>query len=138
MNDTKPRATTRTWATVTTDRMDGAVVQVRRHTVTLTRTPAGPEGTINGEACELARAVSILQGANVTTVTSETLEAAQIGKARACKLHQLMHRAGVPAGEHYGLAGAALDRPVLSLAALTEEDARMVWCFLQDTHGRAA
>ncbi|GAA5438167.1 hypothetical protein [Deinococcus aquaticus] len=131
MNDTTaPRTLSRTWETVTLDRMDGAVVQTRAHTVTLTRTPAGIEAQVNGEACELARAVSILNGADRVTVTAQTLEAPTIGKTRAARLHRLMARAGVPSGEHYGFAGAALDRPVFSLAALTEEDARAVWAFL--------
>ncbi|GHF32368.1 hypothetical protein HNQ07_000415 [Deinococcus metalli] len=140
MNDTTPtpRAQTRTWATVTADCMDGAVVQVRHHTVTLTRTPAGIEATVDGQECELHVAVSILHGADRATVTAETLEPAPIGKTRACELHKLMHRAGVPSGEHYGFAGAALDRPVYSLAALTEADARQVWLFLRSTHPQAA
>lgn len=61
-----------------------------------------------------------------------------IGKARAHKLHGLMARAGIPAGEHYGFAGAALDQAVYSLAALTEAQARAVWRFLTATHPAAA
>ncbi|AWT35867.1 hypothetical protein [Deinococcus daejeonensis] len=134
MNDTTaPRALSRTWETLTLDRMDGAVVQTRAHTVTLTRTPAGIEAQVNGEACDLTRAVGILQGADTVTVTAQTLEAPTIGKARAAGLHRLMARAGVPSGEHYGFAGAALDRAVFSLAALTEGDARAVWAFLRAT-----
>ncbi|WP_231557312.1 hypothetical protein [Deinococcus sp. YIM 77859] len=53
-----------------------------------------------------------------------------IGKARAAKLHRLMGRAGIPSGEHYSFAGAALNLPVYSLAALTEDQARQVWRFL--------
>ena len=49
-----------------------------------------------------------------------------------------MARAGVPSGEHYGFAGAALDKAVYSLAALTEPEARAVWQFLQATHSAAA
>lgn len=134
---TTTRATSRTWATATTYRECGVVTGQAVQSVTLTRTPGGLEATVNGEACELRRAVSILQGATRTTVTAETLEPAPIGKARACDLHKLMARAGVPSGEHYGLAGAALDRPVFSLATLTETDARAVWHFLQATHPHA-
>ncbi|MVN85161.1 hypothetical protein GO986_00040 [Deinococcus sp. HMF7620] len=133
MNDTTPRALTRTWATVTHCRAydeDWGTVQA---TVTLTRTPAGIEATVNGEACELTHALSILRGADTVSVTAETLEPAPIGRPRAAKLHRLMARAGVPSGEHYGFARAALDRPVFSLAALTEGEARQVWSFLRAT-----
>lgn len=137
MNTTRPRAITRTWDAHTTYRECGVVTGSAVHTVTLTRTPAGLEATVNGEACELRRAVSILHGASHTTVTAEMLEPAPIGNARAAKLHGLMARAGVPSAEHYGFAGAALDRPVSSLAALTDAEARAVWAFLQDTHPHA-
>ena len=140
MQDTAPRATTRTRNTVTHDRMDGAVIQIREHTVTLTRTAAGIEAVVDGQPCDLRHAVNILRGATTTTVTHEVLEAAPIGKARAARLHRLMARAGVASGEHYAFAAAALDRAVHSLAALTEPDARAVWDFLAFTfpHIKAA
>lgn len=137
MNTTTARAHTRTWQTVTRDRLDGAVIQTRAHTVTLTRTAHGIEATVNGQPAPLEDAVSILQGADSVTKTGEVMEAAPIGKPRAARLHRLMARAGVPSGEHYGFAGAALDRPVFSLAALTEEDARSVWRFLCATFPQA-
>ncbi|PTA68983.1 hypothetical protein [Deinococcus arcticus] len=139
MNDsTAPRATSRTWAATVTDRECGVTVARTVYTVTLTRTPAGIEATVNGEACEVARAVGILQAAHTVTLTAEVLAPAPIGKPRAAKLHRLMAHAGVPSGEHYGFAGAALDRPVYSLAGLTEDEARQVWGFLRATFPSAA
>ena len=82
-------------------------------------------------AAQVAHEVSYLDGVTFTPAPRE------IGKARAAKLHRLMGRAGIPSGEHYGFAGAALDRPVYSLAALTEAEARAVWHFLQFTHAAA-
>ncbi|UQN04967.1 hypothetical protein [Deinococcus sp. QL22] len=134
MNDTAPRAMTRTWEAHITYRECSVVTGTAIHTVTLTSTAAGIEADIDGEAAELACAVSILGAADTLTLISETLEAAPIGKARASKLHRIMARYGVPSGEHYAFASAALDAPVYSLALLTEPDARAVWRFLQQTH----
>ncbi|MFB9995527.1 hypothetical protein ACFFLM_26705 [Deinococcus oregonensis] len=134
MNDTKPRAETRTWEAHTVYRECSVVTGTATHTVTLTRTAAGIEATVDSEAAELGAALRILHSADTLTLISETLEAAPIGKARAAKLHRLMARAGVPSGEHYALAAAALDAPVYSLALLSEPEARNVWRFLQQTH----
>ncbi|KQR15595.1 hypothetical protein [Deinococcus sp. Leaf326] len=125
----KARAITRTWNTVTHDCMDGAVVQVRHHTVTLTRTDAGLVAEIDGQPANILKADQILRGATFRTVTAEVLEApATIGKARAYRLHKIMGRLGLH--EHYGLAARALGRDVFSLAALTEAEARTVWAFV--------
>lgn len=80
MTGTKPHVLTRSCDPVTTDRMDGTVVQVRRHTVTLIRTPAGLVDHVDGEPCDLHRAVTILQYATQTTVTHEFLEPAPSGR----------------------------------------------------------
>ncbi|WP_216319769.1 hypothetical protein [Deinococcus aestuarii] len=136
-----PRPKTRTWATVTTYTAHGEHWGTARHTVTLTRDAAGTmTAEVNGQPAPLARAVGILQGADTATLTHEAYlgEPAPIGKRRACELHRLMGQMGVPSHEHYGFAGAALDRPVYSLAALTEAEARAVSRFLCATHGRAA
>lgn len=142
MNDTstpteKPAATFRAWEAVVIFRECGVVTERRVYAVTLARTADGFAATVNGQPCPHGEAARLLNMADRVTVTAETLEAPTpptIGKARASKLHRLMARAGVPTGEHYGFAGAALDRPVYSLAALTEEDARAVWRFLAFTH----
>lgn len=62
----------------------------------------------------------------------------KIGKARAATLHRLMARAGIPSGQHYGFASDALGEPVYSLAALSEQQARVVWRWLQATTPNAA
>lgn len=136
--NTRTPATSRTWQTVAFLEDCGTVRDVARHTVTLTMTPAGIVATVDGQAVSEAQAVSILNRADRVTVTAETLAPAPIGKGRACELHKIMARAGVPSGEHYAFAAAALDTPVYSLAALTEPEARAVWRFLTATHSAAA
>jgi hypothetical protein len=139
MHPTTPRALTRTWDTTTLDRMDGAVVQVRQHTVTLTRTPAGLVATVDGEAATLERAVRLLEAADRVTVLSEVLEPTPIGNARAARLHRLLGRLGLPSAQHYALAAAALGEwaPLPSLAALSEREARTVWAHVCHTYPQA-
>lgn len=137
MNDTtaqKPEALSRTWAAVIEDRAYSEVWGVRRHTVTLSRAYVGAPMTaeVDGEAADFEEAVRLLARAEVLTLTAETLAplpAPTIGKARASRLHRLMGRAGLM--EHYGFARRVLGREVYSLAALTEEEARKVWQFVQ-------
>jgi len=50
-----------------------------------------------------------------------------IGKTVACKLHKDM--AGLGLGRHYEVAGEVLGRMVLSLAALTRNEAAEVWSY---------
>lgn len=57
----------------------------------------------------------------------------KIGKARARNMHVEMGKRGIPSGEHYRYASQVLGRPVFSLAALTEAEARLVW---RDVVGR--
>lgn len=117
------RAHTRTWNTSTDDLMDGAVVQVRTHTVTLTRTPAGIVALIDGKPADVREADRILRGATTLTVQTEVLEAV-IGNAVACELHKDLGR--LRFRDHYATASDALGRRVTSLAALTADEARTV------------
>ncbi|WP_034401910.1 hypothetical protein [Deinococcus sp. RL] len=129
----------RTFAAVIEHRPYGEYWGDTRHTVTLTATAQGIAAQVNGQDVPTAEALGILSRADRVEVIEETpMPAPTIGKARAARLHRLMARYGVPSGEHYGFAGAALDRPVFSLAALTEPEARAVWQFLQATHSAAA
>ena len=48
-------------------------------------------------------------------------------RARARKMHKELGRLGLPADARYALAAELLGRPVESLTALTEEEARRVW-----------
>lgn len=130
----KVPALSRTWDTVTLDRMDSAVVQVRRHTVTLRRIEGEIEATIDGVARPLRDAVNILNGADSVTVTREELAPQPVGHALACELHRTLARAGIPSKEHYGYAAAALDHPVHSLALLTTDQVAAVLAFLAFTH----
>lgn len=141
MNDTakpKPRAITRTWNTVTHDCMDGAVVQVRQHTVTLSRAEGVLTAEIDGQPADVLDADRILSGATFRTKVSEVLEPEVIGKPAAWELHRALGRAGIPSKEHYGYAAAALDRPVYSLALLTADESESVLLFLAFTHGIVA
>ena len=133
MNSTK--ALSRTWQTVTTYRECGVSVEVARDTVTLSRAFLGGElaATVNGQAAQVERALSLLKNADQQpTLTAETLAPLPIGKARASKLHKIMGRVGLPSFQHYGLAAAALCEPfpLDSLATLTEQEARRVWAHL--------
>ena len=132
MNSTK--AISRTWQTVTTYRECGVVTEVSRQTVTLSREVLGGElsASVNGQAVELPRALSLLRNADSVTVMAETLAPQPIGKARAARLHKIMGRVGLPSFQHYGLAAAALCEPfpLDSLASLTEQEARRVWAHL--------
>lgn len=130
----KVPALSRTWATITSDCMDGAVVQTRRHTVTLRRIEGKIEATIDGVARPLRDAISILKGADSVTVTHEELAPQPVGNALACELHRTLARAGIPSKEHYGYAAAALDHPVHSLALLTADQVAAVLAFLAFTH----
>lgn len=121
--NTTTRAATRTWNTSTDDRMDGAVVQIRTHTVTLTRTPAGIVALIDGQPADVRDADRILRGATTLTVQAEVLEAV-IGKPAACELHKTLGRLSFR--DHYLTASDALGRPVPSLAALTADEAATV------------
>ena len=56
-----------------------------------------------------------------------TFERATIGRARASRLHRILSRLGLGNADHYRAASAALGRMVVSLAALSEQEARRVW-----------
>ncbi|MBZ9713725.1 hypothetical protein [Deinococcus multiflagellatus] len=132
------RADSRTWNATVTYQECGVVTERITYTVTLTRTPAGIEATVNGEACALERALNILRGATELKMTSEVLAPPTIRRTYAAHLHRLMGRVGLRKGEHYALASAALERPVSSFAALTEPEAEIVFSFLLDTHPQVA
>ena len=129
----------RTFAAVIEHRPHGEYWGDTRYTVTLTATAQGIAAQVGGQTVPTAEALGILsRAARVEVLEEVPMPAPTIGKARAARLHRLMARYGVPSGEHYGFAGAALDRPVFSLADLTEPEARAVWQFLQATHSAAA
>ena len=117
---------------LTVDRECGVVVDVRSHTVTLTRTAAGLAAEIDGQVAMLDSAVRLLTQAQRVSLLEEVLtapapvagEVAVIGKAVACELHRELGRLGYR--EHYALAGDVLNRVVLSLAAITAAERDLV------------
>lgn len=150
MNDSSPVTVTRTWKVALYGSYGegrSATVYLGTRTVTLT---GGRDGRgrrlpltaqVDGQPAPISEAVGLLEWANVegrVTLLSEERVVPTIGKPRAARLHRLLSHAGIPSGEHCGFAGAALDRPVFSLAALTEPEARAVWRFLIATHPSAA
>lgn len=70
---TKVPALSRTWEVVTDYRPYGEDWGSSTYTVTLTRTPVGLIGMVDSEPVELARAVSLLEGAASTRVISELI-----------------------------------------------------------------
>ena len=82
-------------------------------------------GTLNGQAmtghCWAACTLADL------AYLPFSFERATIGKARASRLHRILSRLGLGNADHYRAASAALSRPVGSLAALSEQEARRVW-----------
>lgn len=145
MKDTSPVTVTRTWEVAlygSYGEGPSARVYLGTRTVTLSggRNARGQLLPIVAQVggCEVSEeeAVSLLNWAKAegrVTLLSEQRTVPTIGKRRGCELHRLMSRVGIPSREHYGFAGAALDQPVYSLAALTEADARQVWRFLCET-----
>jgi hypothetical protein len=125
----KPRAITRTWAITLIFRECSVVTGSADYIVTLIRTADGLVAEVDGQPETLYRAVQMLEAAEKTVVLSEVLEPTPIGKARASRLHRLLGRLGLASAQHYALAAAALGewRPLPSLAALTEREARTVW-----------
>lgn len=66
-------ALARTWATITADRMDGAVVQVRKNIVTISREGGEYRAWADGEEITVHAADSILRGADTRTVIHEII-----------------------------------------------------------------
>lgn len=63
------------------------------------------------------------RGTLTTAVTTDE----SIGTARAVAMHGQLTRLGLPRDAHFHFASQALGRPIQSLAALSETDARTVW-----------
>jgi len=126
--NTDRRADYRKFDVLTVDRECGVVVDVRSHTVTLTRTAAGLIAEIDGLADTVDSAVRLLTQAQRVNLLEEVLTAPMptgvIGKAVACELHRELGRLGYR--EHYALAGDVLNRVVPSLAALTAAERDLV------------
>lgn len=70
----KPRALSRTWQAIVTDRECGVVVARTVHTITLYRTQDGFAAIVDGQPATLKRANNLLAWAHTCTVLAETLE----------------------------------------------------------------
>lgn len=69
----KVPALSRTWETVTDDCMDGAVVQTRRHTVTISKLSGHFTAEIDGQPAGVMDVDAILRGATTKTVIHEII-----------------------------------------------------------------
>lgn len=130
MKTTAPRAISRTWSAFTTYRECSVVTGTAIHTVTMVRTADGFTATVDGQPADVLDAARILSGADRLIVTAELLDTPPtIGKGRACELHRIMGKVGLPHAQHYALAAAALGEwsPLPTLSDLTESEARAVW-----------
>lgn len=125
---TAPRAKTVTYKARVADREYGVIRSIQHHYVTLTRDHKGVKAAVvDGENVPFAEAVALLNAASQTEKIEEFYwPTPTIGKARACELHRELGRLGYRSATHYALAEQALERPVSSLAALTEEEAATV------------
>jgi len=92
----------------------GVVVDVRSHTVTLTRTDTDLTATANGEAVNIERVVQLLQQAARVWLLEEVLLPV-IGNPAARLLHIELHRLGYrTSASHYEVAATVLGRAVTS------------------------
>ena len=86
--------------------------------------------SVNGLPVSIERAALLLTWARDTGTVKQVgafAPALTLGKPRASGLHRILARLGLGRFDHYRAASAALGRPVGSLAALTEQEARRVW-----------
>ncbi|GGO28471.1 hypothetical protein [Deinococcus humi] len=130
MHDIKPRVLSRTWDAHTTYRECSVITGTATHTFTMSRTPDGFRVTVDGKSVDVLDAARLLSGADHLIVVAEVLDTPPtIGKGRACELHRIMGKVGLPHAQHYALAAAALGEwaPLPTLSDLTESEARAVW-----------
>ncbi|UQN09195.1 hypothetical protein [Deinococcus sp. QL22] len=89
---------------------------------------------INGEPAEFAHAIRLLKGTEKVWLESEVLSASQpVDKRPAYLLHVELGRLGYKS--HYELASQALERPVSSLATLTDQELAVRLRPAQPAHG---
>ena len=105
----------------------------------MSRTPDGFTAIVDGQPVDVLDAARILSSADHLTVTAEVLETPPtIGKGRACELLRIMGKMRLPHAQHYAFAAALGEwSPLLSLAALTEGEARTVWTYLSTLYPAA-
>ena len=135
MNDT-----TRTFRASYLVMTEGAVLSAHNHLLTFTGYGADIVITLDGQPCSFEHAEAITRCA-LSLGSFERLSGPSltptIGKPAAHTLHVELAKRGYPTN-HYDLASGVLGRDVASLAALTENEARMVWTSLIHGAGVAA
>ena len=125
----------RVWNLTAAAILDGAVLSVHSYTVKVERVgDTLTAASVNGLPVSIERAALLLTWARDTGTVKqvEAFDPLALGKPRASRLHRILARLGLGNADHYRAASAALGRPVGSLAALSEPEARRVW-----NHARA-
>ena len=125
----------RVWNLTAAAILDGAVLSVHSYTVKVEREgDTLTAASVNGLPVSIERAALLLIWARDTGTVKqvEAFDPAPLGKPRASRLHRILALLGLSNLDHYRAASAALGRPVGSLAALSEPEARRVW-----NHARA-
>ena len=123
----------RTWKATCYAMQDGAVLSVHSYTVKVERLgDILTAAYVDGQQVSIERAALLLTWARDTGTVKQVeafdpAPALTLGKPRASRLHRILARLGLSNPDHYRAASAALGRPVGSLAALSEQEARRVW-----------
>ena len=123
----------RVWNLTAAAILDGAVLSVHSYTVKVERVgDTLTAASVNGLPVSIERAAHLLTWARDTGTVKQVeafdpAPALTLGKPRASGLHRILARLGLGRFDHYRAASAAMCRPVGSLAALTEQEARRVW-----------
>ena len=122
-------STTRTFTAHYPIFLDDAVIASASHQITATGYGAELRFELDGQPATEEQVMTIRQLAEARGAFERVSgpEMLSIGKTIACKLHKDM--AGLDVHRHYEVAGEVLGRTVLSLAALTRDEAAEVWSY---------
>jgi len=109
--------------------LDDAVIAQASHQITATGYGAALTFELDGQAATEEQVMNVRQLAEARGIFERVSgpEMLPIGKTVACRLHKDM--AGLGVHRHYEVAGEVLGRTVLSLAALTRDEATEVWSY---------
>lgn len=127
----------RTWNLRINARLDGAVVALITHTVTVYRVADTlVAALVDGQQASIERAHYLLMWAKEdgelvqvagTDEAPAPVQAATISKKAASLLHANLGRIGYANKAHYEVASAAVHRDLISLTELTEAEVETVW-----------
>ena len=123
----------RVWNLTAAAILDGAVLSVHTYTVKVecmgdTLTAA----YVDGQPVSIERAANLICWAKDTGTVKQVeafdpTPALTLGKPCASRLHRILAYLGLGHADHYRAASASSGRPVASLAALSEQEARTIW-----------